>query len=57
MTIPVTYIDNNWDEYLAALYIEVYGSEQEWLAEQRIFAPEGSDLEAIMRYQRELFIT
>jgi hypothetical protein len=54
--MDVTNIDNNWDEYLAALYIEVYGSEQEWLAEQRIFAPEGSDLVAIMRYQRELFM-
>jgi hypothetical protein len=55
--MDVTNIENNWDEYLAALYIEVYGSEQEWQAVQRKFAPDGSDLEAIMRYQRELFIT
>jgi hypothetical protein len=52
----VTNIDNNCDEHLAQLCDEVYGSEQEWLAEQRIFAPEGSDLEAIMRYSRELFM-
>jgi hypothetical protein len=56
MTIPVTYIDNNRDEYLSELCDEVYGSEQEWMAEERIFAPEGSDLEAIMRYSRELFM-
>jgi hypothetical protein len=55
--MDVTKIDNNRNKYLAELCDEVYGNEQEWLAEERIFAPEGSDLEAIMRHSRELFIT